>query len=237
MEFGLFSLKTKIGSELFGINIVDLPDFLELLLRFSFNLVILLILVRVLYYPVAKRKDYLFTYILLGTAIFLLCYLLENVKLQLGLALGLFAIFGILRYRTSQIPIKEMTYLFIVICISVINALANKKVSYIELIFTNLVFIGVTYGLEKIWLLKHESRKTIMYEKIDLIKPQNYGLLLKDLEKRTGLKINRVELGRIDFLRDAARITIYYYEPTNQVNISDDQDTFMVSNEDDDAIL
>jgi len=237
MELGLFSMKTKIGSELFGINIVDIPDFLQLLLRFSFNLVILLILIRLLYYPVAKRKDYLFTYILLGTAIFLLCFLLENVKLQLGLALGLFAIFGILRYRTSQIPIKEMTYLFIVICISVINALANKKVSYVELLFTNLIIIVVTFSLEKLWLLKHESRKTIMYEKIDLIKPENYQMLLKDLEKRTGLKINRVEVGRVDFLRDVARLTIYYFEPTNQVNISDEQDSYTDNNDTDDGIL
>jgi hypothetical protein len=237
MEFGLLSLKAKVGTELFGIDIVDMPDFLELVLRFSFNLVILMILVRVLYYPVAKRKDYLFTYILLGTAIFLLCFLLENVKLQLGLALGLFAIFGILRYRTSQIPIKEMTYLFIVICISVINALANKKVSYIELIFTNLIIIGVTFSLEKLWLLRHESRKTIIYEKIDLIRPENYQLLIKDLEKRTGLKINRVEVGRIDFLRDAARITIYYFEPSNQVNIADEQDSYMINNDNNDGIL
>ena len=237
MEIGLLGLKTKIGSELFGINIIDLPDFWELILRFSFNLVILFILVRVLYYPVAKRKDYLFSYILLGTAIFLLCYLLENVKLQLGLALGLFAIFGILRYRTSQIPIKEMTYLFIVICISVINALANKKVSYVELIFTNLVLLVITFSLEKLWLLKHESRKTIIYEKIDLIKPEKYQLLLKDLEERTGLKINRIEIGRIDFMRDAARVIIYYFEPSNQVNISDEQDSYMINNNNSDAIL
>jgi hypothetical protein len=216
--------------ELFGINFIDIPGFLALILRFSFNLLILLILIRVLYYPIAKRKDYLFTYILLGTAIFLLCFLLENVKLQLGLALGLFAIFGILRYRTSQIPIKEMTYLFVVICVSVINALANKKVSYVELIFTNLIIIVIVFGLEKIWLLKHESRKTIIYEKIDLIKPENYQLLLEDLESRTGLKINRIEIGRIDFLRDAARIIIYYFEPSNQVNISDDEDSYMISN-------
>jgi hypothetical protein len=150
--------------ELFGIKMIDIPDFLELILRFSFNLFVLLILVRVLYYPIAKRKDYLFTYILIGTTVFLLCFLLENVKLQLGLALGLFAIFGIIRYRTNAIPIKEMTYLFIVIIISVINALANKKVSYTELFFTNLAVIIITFSLERLWLLKHESRKTIIYE-------------------------------------------------------------------------
>ncbi len=222
--------------ELFGIKIIVLPDFLELILRFSFNFLVVLILVRVLYYPIAKRKDYLFTYILIGTAVFLLCYLLENVKLQLGLALGLFAIFGIIRYRTNAIPIKEMTYLFIVIGISVINALANKKVSYTELFFTNLAVIVVTFSLEKLWLLKHESRKTIIYEKIDLIKPENYRLLIEDLEKRTGLKINRVEVGRINFLRDAARVIIYYFEPSNRVNISDEEDTLMIDNQDNNGI-
>ncbi len=222
--------------ELFGIKVIVIPDFLELVLRFSFNFLVVMILVRVLYYPIAKRKDYLFTYILIGTAVFLLCYLLENVKLQLGLALGLFAIFGIIRYRTNAIPIKEMTYLFIVIGISVINALANKKVSYTELFFTNLAVIVVTFSLEKLWLLKHESRKTIIYEKIDLIKPENYRLLLEDLEKRTGLKINRVEVGRINFLRDAARVIIYYFEPSNRVNISDEEDTLMIDNQDNNGI-
>jgi hypothetical protein len=213
--------------ELYGIKVIDLPDFSELILRFAFNLLVLLILVRVLYYPIAKRKDYLFTYVLIGTVVFLLCFLLENVKLQLGLALGLFAIFGIIRYRTNPIAIKEMTYLFIVIGISVVNALANKKISYIELIFTNFAVIAVTYGLEKVWLLKHESRKTIIYEKIDLIKPENYQLLLKDLEERTGLNINRIEIGRVDFLRDAARIRIYYFAPSDLINLSDEEDIYM----------
>jgi hypothetical protein len=222
--------------ELFGIKIMVVPDFLELVLRFAFNFLIVMILVRVLYYPVAKRKDYLFTYILIGTTVFLLCFLLENVKLQLGLALGLFAIFGIIRYRTNTMPIKEMTYLFIIIGISAINALANKKVSYTELLFTNLAVIAVTFGLEKLWLLKHESRKTIIYEKIDLIKPENYQLLLEDLEKRTGLKINRVEVGRINFLRDAARVIIYYFEPSNRVNISDEEDTFVIDNQNSNGI-
>ena len=153
--------------KVFGIELVDVPDLFELMIRFAFNSIIIVIIVRYLYYPAAKRKDYLFTYILIGTVIFLICFLLENVKLQLGFALGLFAIFGIIRYRTNPIPIKEMTYLFIVIGITIINALANKKVSYAELLFTNFVVILLTYGLEKIWLIKHESRKTINYEKIE----------------------------------------------------------------------
>lgn len=220
--------------QLYGIDLIDIPDFSELILRFLFNLIVVLVLIRLIYYPITRRKDYLFTYILISTVVFLLCFLLENVKLQLGFALGLFAIFGIIRYRTNPIAIKEMTYLFIVIGISVMNALANKKISYTELVFTNFAIIAVTYGLEKVWLLKHESRKTIIYEKIDLIKSGNYQLLIKDLEERTGLKINRIEIGRIDFLRDSARIRIYYFEPSNLVNISDEEDSYMDNNDDGD---
>ena len=132
--------------------------------------------------------------------------------MQLGFALGLFAIFGIIRYRTDPIPIKEMTYLFLVIGISVVNALANKKISYAELVFANLLLIGVTYGLEKVWLLRHESRKNIIYEKIELIKPENRSELIEDLSKRTGINILRVEIRRVDFLRDTANIRIFYYD-------------------------
>ncbi len=206
----------SVVPEVFGIKLINLSDFLELLVRLGFNLIVVIIIVRYIYYPVAKRKDYLFTYILISSVIFALCFLLENVKLQIGFALGLFAIFGIIRYRTLQINIKEMTYLFLIIGISVINALANKKISYAELLFANLSLILVTFLLEKVFLLKHESRKTIVYEKIDLIKPEKRAELIKDLEERTGININRVEIGRVDFLRDTARVRIYYFESENQ---------------------
>lgn len=217
--------------ELFNIELIDLEDFTELLVRFIFNFSVIFIAVRFLYYKTRRRRDYLFTYILISTVIFLLCSLLDNVKLELGFALGLFAIFGIIRYRTRQIPIKEMTYLFLVIGISVINALANKKISYAELVLTNFLLLLVTYGLERMMILKHESRKAIVYEKIELIKPQNYNNLKKDIEERTGLKINRVEVGKIDFLRDTARINIYYYE---HENLADDDDGSQVADDDDD---
>lgn len=208
--------------ELFGIELIDTYDFLELFFRFSLNLIVILILVRGIYYQKRQRKDYLFTYILISTVIFLLCFLLENVKLELGFALGLFAIFGIIRYRTLQMPIKEMTYLFLVIGISVINALANKKVSYAELIFTNLALITVTYFLERMMLLRHESQKMITYEKIELIKPENREALKLDLEQRMGIKINRIEIGKVDFLRDTARLVVYYFESENKENLADD---------------
>jgi hypothetical protein len=138
--------------------------------------------------------------------------LLENVGVEIGFALGLFAIFGMLRYRTQQIPIREMTYLFLVIGVSVINSLANRRVSYAELLLTNAAIVLVTYLLEKVFLLKTESKKLVFYEKIELIKPEMRAELIADLEERTGLTIHRVDIERIDYLRDAARIYIYYYE-------------------------
>jgi hypothetical protein len=141
-----------------------------------------------------------------------MCFLLESVGLDTGLALGLFAIFGIIRYRTDAIPIKEMTYLFLVIGISVINALSNKKISYAELAVTNLLLLAIPFFLEHVFLLKHESMKTVLYEKIDMIKQDRRVELIKDLEERTGLIINRIEIGRINFLRDTVRIKVYYYE-------------------------
>jgi hypothetical protein len=130
----------------------------------------------------------------------------------MGFALGLFAVFGIIRYRTDAIPIKEMTYLFIIIGMSVMNALINKKISLAELTFANLSIIALTYGLEKVWLLRHESQKIIVYERIDLIVAAKRAEMILDIETRTGIKINRIEIGKLDFLRDTALVKIYFYE-------------------------
>ena len=194
-----------------GIEVIDLPGFIEFLMRFALNMGVIMILIRWLYYSTTRRKDYLFTYVLISTIVFLLCFMLESVKLQIGFALGLFAIFGIIRYRTSSMPIKEMTYLFMVIGISVINALTSTKTSLVDLLFANAAIVAITYGLEKVWLLKHEASKTILYEKIELIKPEKYSELIKDLQERTGIrKINRIETGKIDFLKDTCTLTIFY---------------------------
>lgn len=217
---------------LFGIELIDKVDFWELVVRFMFNMLVVFIGVRWIYYPRTKRKDYLFTYIIISAVIFLLCFLLDNVKLQLGFALGLFAIFGIIRYRTDAIPIKEMTYLFLVIGVSVINALANKKISYAELIFTNFVILFICFLMEHVFSLKHESTKSILYEKIDLIRSGRRPELIKDLEERTGLKINRIEVGRINFLRDTVKINIFYYEQDQDAVFG--QDDYSARNNDDD---
>ena len=204
------------GMEFLGTPLFDSENFWKLIAKTVFNLIIITVIIRYIYYPVTKNKDYLFTYFLISLTVFLLCVLLDSVKLQLGFALGLFAIFGIIRYRTDPIPIKEMTYLFLVIGVSVVNALSNKKVSHAELIFANLMIVFITYGMERIWLLRHETRKNITYEKIDLILPEKRAELLADLKARTGIDVIRVEIRRIDFLRDIANLRIFYYEEDSE---------------------
>jgi hypothetical protein len=187
-----------------------MEDFLSLLTRFSLNLIVIVAIVVGLYAKNSKRKDFYFSYIAVSMVIFLLCFLLVSVKIELGFALGLFAVFGIIRYRTDAIPIKEMTYLFVVIGISVINALANKKISYAELITTNLLIVIGLYILEKILHLRQEISYRVIYEKIENVQAGKDDELLADLKLRTGKNIKRFEIERIDFLRDVAYINIFF---------------------------
>jgi hypothetical protein len=194
----------------FGIKLINLEDYLSLITRFSLNLIVIVAIVVGLYAKTSKRKDFYFSYIAVSVVIFLLCFLLASVKIELGFALGLFAIFAIIRYRTDAIPIKEMTYLFVVISVSVINALANKKVSYVELITTNVLIFLCLYVLEKILNLRQEISQRVIYEKIEFVKAGREDELLADLKERTGIKIKRFEIDRIDFLRDVAYIFIFF---------------------------
>ncbi|WP_321373326.1 DUF4956 domain-containing protein [uncultured Draconibacterium sp.] len=193
-----------------GIKIINVGDFTELLVRLALNLFVSFLVVHYIYAQNSRRKDFYFSFLSVGTVVFLLSFLLNSVKLELGFALGLFAIFGIIRYRTDAIPIKEMTYLFIVIGISVINALANKKVSYVELIFTNAAIVGGLWLLEKRLMLKQEGSIRLIYEKIENIHDNNKEALLADLKTRTGINIKRYEIQKIDFLKDVADITLYF---------------------------
>jgi hypothetical protein len=194
-------------------------DIYTLLFRLVINLVFLTIIIRYLYYPITKRKDYLFTYYLIGIITFFLCFGLKKLDIDTGMGLGLFAIFGIIRYRTDAIEIKEMTYLFLIIGLSVVNSLASKQISIIELATINVTVVALTYGLEYLWLVKHLTRKTINYERIDLITPDKYEEMKTDIETRTGLTINRVEIGKIDFLNDTAQVRIFYY--SDEQSLSD----------------
>ncbi len=196
--------------KLFDIKVMNPEDFIELFVRFGLNLFIIFLVVHVIYAKNSNRKDFYFTYFAIAITIFTLCFLLESVKLELGFALGLFAIFGIIRYRTDAIPIKEMTYLFVIIGISVVNALANKKVSYTELLFTNGAIIATMYVLEKVLLLKQEACLTIEYENIQNIHIDRKEALYADIQQRTGIQVKRIELVEINYLRDMAKLKVFH---------------------------
>ena len=197
-------------SDVLGLTLFS-DDAYVLLLRLAVNMIVLTILIRYFYYEKTRRKDYLFTYYLIGTITFFLCFGLKKLDIDTGMGLGLFAIFGIIRYRTDAIEIKEMTYLFLIIGISVVNSLASKQISITEMAIINVSVMLLTYILENLWLVKHETRKTINYERIDLIRPEKYDEMKKDLEDRTGIAINRFEIGKIDFLTDTAQVRIFYF--------------------------
>ena len=210
LDILLQSSSATEGLKIFGMKLINTEDFISLLVRFSMNLAVIIIIVIGLYAKTSRRKDFYFSYIAISIGIFLLCFLLANVKMELGFALGLFAVFSIIRYRTDSIPIKEMTYLFVVIVVSVINALANKKISYAELFTTNLLIVGSLYILEKYLNLRQELSYRILYEKIENVQAGKEDELLADLKLRTGINIKRFEIERIDFLRDVAYINIYF---------------------------
>ena len=197
--------------ELFGIDLYDSKDLVKLLFKFSIDLLFLFIIVRVIYYRIKDEKDYVFTFFMFNILTFFICFLLRKVPMEMGFALGLFAVFGILRYRTEAIPIRQMTYLFIVIGLSMINSLANKSISWLEILLANAIITIITYLIDRVWFSTIELTKTILYEKIELIKPENEQELIEDLKQRTGLQIVAVKVDKVDFLRDTAQITIYYH--------------------------
>lgn len=185
----------------------SVADVWELLIRFAFNALIVTCIIHLLYYPKSRRKDYYFTFSLISVSIFFLIYLLGGVKLKVGFALGLFAIFGIIRYRTESMPVREMTYLFVIIAISVINALASHLV---QALLANALFIGWIWICENSSWIKHTGCKLVLYDRPELTDPAKYDEMIQDLRKRTGLDIVRVEVGHIDFLRDTAMLKVYY---------------------------
>lgn len=200
------SVKEKRQSDEF----IDIVHVKELMLAFLINLIAILIIVRGLYYPKCKRGEFFFTYILIAISTFMLIYVLGDVKLKAGIALGLFAIFSIIRYRTEQVAIREMTYLFIIIALSAINGLTVSELSLGEVLIINILFIFSIWICESKLLISHYSYKVIKYDNINLITPDKQKELIADLEKRTGLKIDKVEVGSIDFLKDAALVKMYY---------------------------
>lgn len=208
------------GPDFLGIPLFEVSSLIELIVRFAFNLLVCWFIIKFFYYKKSGRRDFYFTFMLFSVAVFLLIFLLDTVKLQLGMALGLFAIFGILRYRTEQVSIREMTYLFVIIAVSVINGLA-KALPISELVVANLMFVIIIALMESPRVVKHVSTKVILYEKIDLITPDKSEELQADLKKRTGIDFIKYEIGHIDFLRDVAYIKLYYHLERNEPNSID----------------
>ncbi len=183
---------------------------IDLMVRFLITMVMLVITAGFLYYPKSKKKEFVFTFIIIGMTVFFLCYLLSSVNMELGLALGLFAIFGILRYRTLPVQIREMTYLFLSITLAVINSLTAVGYSTFIILGVNATILIIVLLLELLWFRKAHGNFSIRYEKIAMIKPENHEELKRDLEDRLGIEILDMKIGSINFLRDTAMIDVIY---------------------------
>ena len=195
--------------DILGVPIFDGPSLWTFLIRFGFNLLVCWIITHFLYYKKSHRRDYYFTYMVFSATIFLILYQLQNLQMEMTLALGLFAIFSMIRYRTEQLPIREMTYLFVLIGISIING-SGLTSSYTAFVVTNILVILLIWLLESLGFSKRQATKIITYEKIDLIKPECREDLLADLKARTGLDIVKVQVGSINFLKDTAFLKVTY---------------------------
>ncbi|HRQ39005.1 MAG TPA: DUF4956 domain-containing protein [Chloroflexota bacterium] len=193
-----------------------MPTLTNLLIGFLFNLAVALIIVRFIYYPVKQNKNYVFTFVAFNTTIYFIMSALTSIELSVGVGFGLFGLFSLLRYRTDPMPPREMTYLFVVIALPILNSVLMADADWAYLVVANTAVISVLTFLEQGWGFRYEASRRLTYERIELIKPENYHLLLADLRERTGLPVKRCEVGDINFLRDTAEIKIYYDQPDEQ---------------------
>jgi len=215
-----------------------MSDFGIFILGFGFNLLIAFLLVRFIYYPSTQNKRYVFTFLAFNTVVYFVLSFLTSVEIGVGVGFGLFAIFSILRYRTDPIPIREETYLFIIVALPVMNSTGASGSAWPQLIVANLAILAIMFLLEKEWGFHYEASKRILYEKIDLIRPDRRAELLADLEQRTGLKIKRVTIGKVDFLRDTTDLKIYYEDPTQEDWLSTaEPEVVVVSKEEDNGLV
>jgi len=195
--------------EVLDVPLFDGPSLWRMLILFGVNMLVCWIITHFFYYRKSRRRDYYFTYMLFSMAIFFILYQLQNMKVEVGIALGLFGIFSMIRYRTEQLPIREMTYLFVLIGISIING-AGMATSYVSFVAVNVIFILLVWILEAVGMSNRNAQKIITYEKIELVKPDRREELLADLHQRTGLEIVKVQVGSIDFLKDTALLKVTY---------------------------
>ena len=190
---------------------------LKFFIRLGIDLASVFILIRLVYYPNYRTKEFFFTFFIFNLVIFLITYMMNKVEMSMGAAFGLFAVFSIMRYRSEDISIKDLTYLFLVIALGLITAVS--KGGWDELSLINAIIILVTILLETNLLMKRELGKSVAYENIEMIKPENHEKLLADLRTRTGLNIHRFSITKVDFLRDMATIRVYYYDTRSKISI------------------
>lgn len=196
--------------QVFGLDFFHPNDFMQLVGRFCYNLFWIFIPSYFLYFRKGGFREYFFTFIIVSTVVFQICLLLGSVSLRLGFALGLFAVFGILRYRTNQIPPREMTYLFLVIGMSVKNAVVNENISFLELVVIDTLTLFVAFIVEVYITGMGIKRKKIVYDRIDLIHPEKYEELKQDLSKRLGVEVERVDIGPADLIRDSVELLVFF---------------------------
>lgn len=201
-------------TEILGLypDFFDFPGFAKLGLRFGLNLAFTAMIVLGVYVRRYGKNEYIFTYFMFNAITFALCFLLRKVPIELGFALGLFAVFGILRYRTEAIRTQDLTYMFVVIGIAILNAVANKKVSLAELLLVNGAIVALTALLERLTFFRADQSRVITYDKMDLIRKNDYAALIADLRDRTGLDVQRVRVGSVNLLRDTAQVVVYFPE-------------------------
>ena len=188
-------------------------DIYKMIVRFAFDLFFLSLVVGVAYSSNnRKNQRYIFNFLIMNIVVFFICFTLKKLELELGMALGLFAIFAIIRYRTDQIDVKDMTYLFVVIGLAVINSLSNRKTSYVELIFTNSAIFGACLFMERFLgpaaVKVKLTRSEVVYDRLDLLRPENVKELYEDIYQRTGIRADRVEIKRIDFQNETSLIDV-----------------------------
>ena len=203
-------------------NFIPTAELLPMVGSLLLNSVVVWVLVHFFYYPKGHRRDYYFTFVLLSVSIFMLIYLLlgNSADMGIGAALGLFAIFGIIRYRTESVPIREMTYLFFLVALSVLNG-KTGELNFMSRIIINLIMILVVWGAENHLSAYREGCKFVKYDNIDLIQPERYEELKADLEKRLGVKITRVDVGAVDFLTDMTMLRVFYEDPDHRIKAVD----------------
>lgn len=191
-----------------------MTEFSNFLFGFALNLLVALVVVRFIYYPSTRNKSYVFTFLAFNTVIFFVLRFMASIEIGIGVGFGLFAIFSILRYRTDPIPIREMTYLFLISALPLMNGASIDNALWPQLVIANLAVLVILWVLEKEWGFTYEASKQIVYEKIELIHPDCRAELLADLETRTGLRIKRIVVGKIDFLHDTANLKVFYDDPS-----------------------